>query len=117
VSDYKFVVRKDHPLRCHSSGQVLEHRLVMGEHLGYYLMPCQVVHHLNGDKGDNRIENLEVKCYMKHASDHTKDPEWLEVQRQRMLGNQYACDKNDEMKERRRLRNLGNQYARKKRNT
>ena len=38
----------------------LEHRVIYEQHYGIQLLPHQNIHHINGDKLDNRIENLEL---------------------------------------------------------
>lgn len=39
---------------------IAEHRYVMEQYLGRELLPTETVHHRNGDKQDNRLENLEL---------------------------------------------------------
>lgn len=68
---YVLIYEPDHPL-ADKRGQVMEHRLVIENALGCVLSKKFDVHHINGVKDDNRIENLCVMTHKAHTILHNK---------------------------------------------
>src|SRR3990167_9616196 len=66
---YILILKRDHPYADSYHGYVREHRLVMEEKIGRYLLPTEVVHHKNGIKNDNKISNLVL---LQNSSVHSK---------------------------------------------
>ena len=50
--------------------RLLEHHVIMEQALGRTLLPNEVVHHINGIKTDNRLENLQLMTKTEHDAHH-----------------------------------------------
>lgn len=64
-SGYILIKKRDHP-SANKMGYVPEHRLIMEGYLGRKLKPYEFIHHINGIRDDNRIENLIIVLNEKH---------------------------------------------------
>jgi len=60
-------------------GYITEHRYVMEKHLSRSLNPKELIHHIDGDKSNNLIENLLLCAYTrKHNEVHQKMQVFME---------------------------------------
>ena len=68
---YIHIYKPDHYF-CNSRGYVKEHRLKYEEYHNCCLLKWAIIHHRNGDRMDQKNENLEVMTQNKHMSLHMK---------------------------------------------
>lgn len=67
--DYKYAVVPDHPNRT-KNNYVLLHRVIVENQIGRLLTNDEIVHHKDGNKFNNDINNLEILSNSEHAKFH-----------------------------------------------
>lgn len=71
---HKYVSREGYIVLCHDrDNKIAEHRFVMEQKLGRKLKPTEIVHHIDGDKFNNDINNLFITNRSEHATIHGKE--------------------------------------------
>jgi len=102
--EYNLAIAPDeYPGRRYRGRYCPEHHLVWWRHTGNVPASNEVIHHKNGDKTDNRFENLEKMTRAEHASHHSdgtltavlRCPECGDVF-ERRVGATYLSDPNRE---------------------
>lgn len=71
-SGYVLAYVPNHP-NAHKDGYVMLHTILMERAIGRYLNHDEVVHHINHNKTDNRLENLMLMTKHEHSSMHMKE--------------------------------------------
>lgn len=79
---YVYVRIEDHPFFPNKKS-VLEHRLLLAEKLGRPLSSSELVHHIDGNKTNNDLANLELHSRNSHAALHSEGKQWSEKSKQK----------------------------------
>lgn len=86
---YVLIWEPGHPNKTHKGWQY-EHRIIGETILGRYLETHEHVHHINGIKDDNRVENLQVLTHSEHSA-ITHRELWAGIQAMREELDQYRA--------------------------
>jgi hypothetical protein len=74
ISGYRYVYKPYHPKSIGTRKlYVAEHRMVMESYIDRFLSDNEVVHHINENTLDNRIDNLELMTASGHCKHHSSD--------------------------------------------
>lgn len=75
IRGYTYILMPQHP-KADIHGYVAKHRLTIEKHLNRYLGRKEIVHHINGKRDDNRLENLIL---FRNHSEHQKFRHYLTI--------------------------------------
>jgi hypothetical protein len=84
---YRWIYNPKHPNANFNKVYIAEHRLVMSKKLGRSLLSSEIVHHINGDKLDNRVENLVLVSKAQHNTIHMSNPSEEKINKLRKEAN------------------------------
>ena len=84
----------EYPGRKYRGRYAYEHHIVWWRHQGAVPGPDEVIHHRNGNKHDNRIENLELLTRERHAHHHGAETRRLESIKCGYCGKQFELRQN-----------------------
>lgn len=93
ANGYQIIKMIDHPY-SDKNGYVYEHRLIVEKSIGRYLLPDERIHHIDGDKTNNNIDNLQITSHREHRRKH-KNPtaNWSLLENEQWLKKQIECGK------------------------